>query len=233
MGASSGATDRVWHSRRSRSVSVAVDTATHERFVSRQSTTSSNMGSASDLASQRINNKTRRSCLPDADLLFWKTKTKAEVSFKEQPKYKASRSACAGERPDRDSVVCSADGQLAPLDVSDAEGLQGLLPGWTVVSPPGVSRTSEAVVGEILNRWRVEGRGVRSVSRVDWTAFVGSVRERKRVRFQTKIRAKFPKWCDGNVVNTNEINPRDVRWATTNLEFVCAPNNSSCNDGVE
>ena len=112
------------------------------------------MGSASDLASQRINNKNAPKLFARCGFTVLENENEGGSQFQRAtPKYKASTiNVCADARPDRDSVVCSADGQLAPLDVSDAEGLQGLLPGWTVVSPPGVSRTSEAVVGEILNR---------------------------------------------------------------------------------
>ena len=189
-------------------------------LVDEDTTTSSNMGSASDLASQRINNKNAPKLFARCGFTVLENENEGGSQFQRAtPKYKASTiNVCADARPDRDSVVCSADGQLAPLDVSDAEGLQGLLPGWTVVSPPGVSRTSEAVVGEILNRWRALRATGGCVPLAEWIGRRLSDPYGNEKGFDSKRKSaqKFPKWCDGNVVNANEINPRDVRWATTN-----------------
>ena len=93
----------------------------------------------------------------------------------------------------------------------------------------GCRRDSQSVA-------RVEGNGrVRSVSRVDWTAFVGSVRERKRVRFQTKIRAKVPKMVRWECSQRKRDQPAGCKMGDDeHLEFVLrARSSSSCNDGVE
>ena len=59
MGAPSGATNRVWYPGRSRHVEFARTRrpAREVLLVDEDTTTSSNMNSASDLASQRMNNK--------------------------------------------------------------------------------------------------------------------------------------------------------------------------------
>ena len=188
-------------------------------LVDEDTTTSSNMNSASDLASQRMNNKNAPTLFARCGFTLLEDEDEDGSQFQRAtPKYKASTiNVCADARPDRDSVVCSVDGQLAPLDVSDAESLQGLLPGWTVVSPPGVSRTSEAVVGEILNRWRALSATGGCVPLAEWIGRRLSDPYGNGKGFDSKRKSaqKFPKWCDGNIVNANEINPRDVRWATT------------------
>ena len=184
-------------------------------LVDEDTTTSSNMNSASDLASQRMNNKNAPTLFARCGFTLLEDEDEDGSQFQRAtPKYKASTiNVCADARPDRDSVVCSVDGQLAPLDVSDAESLQGLLPGWTVVSPPGVSRTSEAVVGEILNRWRALSATGGCVPLAEWIGRRLSDPYGNGKGFDSKRKSaqNFPKWCDGNIVNANEINPRDVR----------------------
>jgi len=196
-------------------------------LVDEDPTTSSNMNSASDLASQRMNNKNAPTLFARCGFTVLEDENEDGSQFQRAtPMYKASTiNVCADARPDKDSVVCSVDGQLAPLDVSDAESLQGLLPGWTVVSPPGASRTSEAVVGEILNRWRALSATGGCVPLAEWIGrrLADPYGNGKGFDSKRKSAQKFPKWCDGNMVNVNEINPRDVRWATaTSANTSCA-----------
>jgi hypothetical protein len=137
------------------------------------------------------------------------------------PKYVASTlTMSADARPDRDSIVMSIDGQLAPLDISDAESLQGLLPGWTVVSPPGASRTSEAVVGEILNRWRALNATGGCVPLATWIGrrLSDPYGNAKGFDSRRKSAQKFPIWCDGNLINANDIDPREIRWVKSYVD---------------
>ena len=77
-----------------------------------------------------------------------------------------------GFYPGASSCALTPDGALAPMEVHDAERMQGLPPGWTLTARPGSAKTTGPLTGNGLvtdtDRWRALASSLGCVPAARW-----------------------------------------------------------------